>query len=80
MLKISVSIINNDIFVWQTHFVEIGEVTTTASPKQADKVAAKVKPFEGKEGKIHLLLSSSNLKILINNTYIYIYIYIKLFY
>ena len=47
-------------------FVEKGEVTTTASPKQADKVAAKVKPFEGKEGKIHLLFSSSNLKILIN--------------
>ena len=45
--------ITNYIFIQHTYFVEIGEVTTTASPKKADKVATTVKPFEGKEGKIY---------------------------
>ena len=58
-------IINNYIFICHTYFVEIGEVTTTGSPKKAEKVATPVKPFEGKEGKIYLLFGRSFLKILI---------------
>ena len=46
-------IINNYILIWHTYFVEAVKVTTNASPKKADKVANKVKPFEGKEGKIN---------------------------
>ena len=61
-------IINNYIFICHTYFVEIGEVTTTGSPKKAEKVLTPVKPFEGKEGKIYLLFGRSffeNIYILI---------------
>ena len=68
-IKFPAYIINNYIFICHTYFVEIGEVTTTGSPKKAEKVATPVKPFEGKEGKIYLLFGHNFLKI-----YIYIYI------
>ena len=64
--------INNYIFICHTYFVEIGEVTTTGSPKKAEKVATPVKPFEGKEGKIYLLFG----RIFFQNRYIFIYIHI----